>query len=90
MFPTKLNGIAVATAIACEGRSPHAGADQRLEHEQVDPEGADADREEADRLEAGVAVRGAEGPVPVPVEVAGDGDDEGADRRQGVVQGEGL
>ena len=49
-------------------------------------QGADADREEADRLEAGVAVAGGEGPVAVEDEVVGDGDREGADRGDRVVE----
>ena len=89
MLPRKLNGIATATAIACAGRSPSdAAGDQRLEDGEVDQQRGDADREEADRLEAGVAVAGAEGPVAVPEEVVGDGDAEGADRGDRVVDAE--
>ena len=37
MLPTKLNGIATATAIACAGSSATVGADQQLEHDRLIP-----------------------------------------------------
>ena len=62
--------------------------DERLERDQVDQQGGDADREEAHRLEAGVSLAGGEGPVAVEQEVVGDGDAEGADRGGDVMDAE--
>src|SRR4051794_23276457 len=67
------------------GELAHASSDEELERDQVDHQGEDADREEAGRLKARVAVSRVEGPVAVPPEVARDGDAEGDDRRGDVV-----
>ena len=91
LLPMKLNGIAKATAIACAGSSATSAAwISSSSDDQVDPQRQDADREEARRLKAGVAVLGVEGPVPVPEEVVGDGDAEGDDRRRDVVDPEAV
>src|ERR1700729_3119431 len=70
------------------GEFAHPGADQQLEHDQVDHQAGDRDGEEAGRLHMGQPLPRAEGPIAVPEEVAGHGDAEGADRGDRVVDAE--
>src|SRR6476646_9688300 len=68
---------------------PQRGADdQRFEDGEIDQQRPDADGEKARRLKGGMVFAGPEGPDPVPEEVVGDGDREGGDRSDQVMNPE--
>ena len=86
LLPMKLSGVAARIAIACASTfSTSADAHEQLQDDQVEAEREQADGQEARGLEAHVAVRGLERPVPVPEEVVRHRDAEREHRREDVV-----
>ncbi len=67
LLPMKLNGIASGHRDRLGGQLGRRGdVDEQVQQDEVDAQRQQADGEEAGRLEAGVALGGAEGPVAVP------------------------
>jgi hypothetical protein len=46
LLPTKLTGVATATATACAGMSAPRGVDQQRQHGEIHRQAREADREE--------------------------------------------
>ncbi len=89
LLPRKLKGIATATAIACAVRSPSDAPETRASSTtRLISSAATLTARKRAAWKPGWPSPGLEGPVPVPEEVVGEGDAEGADRGEQVVQAE--